>query len=191
MASATKKSLKKSLKKAEKKVSKSKTSKKIEKKALKKKSPKKDEKKEEPTVVVLFFAHWCGHCQAMYPEWEQLRKEYENNDNFILKEIEHADIEHDKPHLEKEYDISPIEVRGFPTLVKFHPHEEVEYYEGGERSTAMFSNWLNNATTKDISLDLLKFRYGGYKIPIVDKAKLYSKNKTASKRTKSRSTLKK
>ena len=190
MASATKKSLKKSLKKAEKKVSKSKTSKKIEKKALKKKSPIKDEKKEEPTVVVLFFAHWCGHCQAMYPEWEQLRKEYENNDNFILKEIEHADIEHDKPHLEKEYDISPIEVRGFPTLVKFHPHEEVEYYEGGERSTAMFSNWLNNATTKDISLDLLKFRCSGYKIPTTDKAKLYLKNKTASK-AKSRSTLKK
>lgn len=191
MAPATKKSVKKSSKKTEKKALKSKTSKKTEKKALKKKSPKKDEKKEEPTVVVLFFAHWCGHCQAMYPEWEQLRKEYENNDDFILKEIEHANIENDKSHLEKEYDISPIEVRGFPTLVKFHPREEVEYYEGGERSTAMFSNWLNNNITKDLPSDVWKFHYGGYKIPIVDKAKFYSKTKTASKRTKSRSTLKK
>lgn len=177
MAPIPKKSAKKSIKKSVKK-------------PVKKSVKKAVEKKKEPTIVVLFFAHWCGHCQAMYPEWEQLQKDYENNDDFILKEIEHANIEHEKPHLEKEYEISPIEVRGFPTLVKFHPHKEVEYYEGGERRAASFHDWLQN-TTKEVPLDLLKFRYGGYKIPIVEKVKFYSKNKTTSKRTKSRSTLKK
>ena len=63
-----------------------KTAKKVEKKVAKK----------EPTIVVLFFAHWCGHCQSMYPEWEKLQKEYENNDDFLLREIEHGNIEQDK-----------------------------------------------------------------------------------------------
>lgn len=189
MAPAPKKSTKKSVKKPAKQSAK----KSAEKSAKKptKKSAKKSVEKKEPTIVVLFFAHWCGHCQAMYPEWEQLQRKYENNDDFILKEIEHANIEHEKPHLEKEYDISPIEVRGFPTLVKFHPHKEPEYYEGGERSVSMFSKWIQNQSENEIPLEWLKFHYGGYKIPIIEKAKLYSKNKTSSRRTKKRSSLKK
>ena len=184
MAPAPKKSAKKSTKKSTKKSVKKSTKKSA------KKSTKKSVEKKEPTIVVLFFAHWCGHCQAMYPEWEQLQHEYENNDDFVLKEIEHANIENDKPHLEKEYDISPIEVRGFPTLVKFHPHKEPEYYEGGERSASMFSNWIQNESKHKIPSELLKLNYGGYKIPIVEKAKIYSKNKTSSRRTKKRSFFK-
>ena len=30
--------------------------------------------------------------------------------------------------------MSPIQVQGFPTLAKFRPHQQVDYYEGGERT---------------------------------------------------------
>ena len=159
-----------------------KTAKKVEKKVAKK----------EPTIVVLFFAHWCGHCQSMYPEWEKLQKEYENNDDFLLREIEHGNIEQDKSVLEHEYDVSPIQVQGFPTLVKFHPHKHVEHYEGGERSQSNMSNWLGGSIKKEDPLDRMRFYYGGYKIPIIGKVKTYSKNKSKSKskKNKSKNTMK-
>lgn len=183
MPSSGKKSVKKTTKKQPKKTAKKqpkKTDKKLEKKDAKK----------EPTIVVLFFAHWCGHCQSMYPEWEKLQKEYENNDDFVLREIEHGNIEQDKSILEREYDVSPIQVQGFPTLVKFHPHKEVEQYEGGERTQSNMSNWLSGSIKEKVPLDTMKFYYGGYKIPMIGKVKTYSKNKSKSKKSGSKNTMK-
>jgi len=138
---------------------------------------------------VLLFAHWCGHCQSMYPEWEKLQKEFENNDNIILREIEHGNIEQDKHLLEKEYGISPIQVQGFPTLVKFNPYKAAEYYEGGERTQSNMRTWLNTPI-KIVEKKEPDGLYGGYKIPIVGKIKTYSKKKTASKKSKSRNKIK-
>jgi len=154
-----------------------------------KKSLKKDNK-EEPTIVVLFFAHWCGHCQSMYPEWEKLQKEYENNNDVVLREIEHGNIQEDKSMLEHEYDVSPIQVQGFPTLVKFHPHKDVEHYEGGERTQSNMSSWILSDSKEKVPLDMMKFYYGGYKIPIIGKVRTYSKNKSKPKRSKSKNTMK-
>jgi thiol-disulfide isomerase/thioredoxin len=158
-------------------------------KKTQKKPVKKPTKKQEKTVIVLFFAHWCGHCQSMYPEWEKLQKEYENNDKFILREIEHGNIEQDKHILEKEYGISPIQVQGFPTLVKFNPHKAAEYYEGGERTQSNMRTWLN-IPIKIVEKKEPDSLYGGYKIPIVGKIKTYSKKKTTSKKSKSRNKIK-
>ena len=164
-----------------------------------KKSVKKPTKKQDKIVIVLFFAHWCGHCQSMYPEWEKLQKEFENNDNIILREIEHGNIEQDKHLLEKEYGISPIQVQGFPTLVKFNPYKAAEYYEGGERTQSNMRTWLNTPIKivekkePDSLYDEYSRMYanrGGYKIPIVGKIKTYSKKKTASKKSKSRNKIK-
>jgi len=163
-----------------------KTGKKQAKKTGKKQAKKTGKKvtKEEPTVVVLFFAHWCGHCQAMYPEWEKLRNEFENNNDFILKEIEHGNIEHDKLLLEKEYNMPPIQVQGFPTLAKIRPHQQAEYYEGGERTKENFMRWLQGTEEANKHLDLMKFRYGGYKIPLIGKVRTYSKNRSVKSKSK-------
>ena len=165
------------VKKAKRKAAKKKTAKrKTAKKAINK------EPEVEPTVVVLFFAHWCGHCQSMYPEWEQLKKEYAAKNNYVFREVEHGKIENDKPNLEKEYDLSPIQVQGFPTLVKFHPHKEIEYYESGERTKDNFMNWLNaDAKQPDAPSNIFHNMYGGYKIPHTGKVKTYSKNKSLKK----------
>ena len=154
------------------------------------KKPIKKDTKKEPTIVVLFFAHWCGHCQSMYPEWEKLQKEYENNDDVVLREIEHGNIQEDKSILEHEYDVSPIQVQGFPTLVKFHPHKDVEHYEGGERTQSNMSSWIRSDSKEKVPLDMMKFYYGGYKIPIIGKVRTYSKNKSKSKKSKSKNTMK-
>jgi len=164
------------------------SNKKTQKKSVKK-SVKKPTKKQDKIVIVLFFAHWCGHCQSMYPEWEKLQKEFENNDNIILREIEHGNIEQDKHLLEKEYGISPIQVQGFPTLVKFNPYKAAEYYEGGERTQSNMRTWLNTPI-KIVEKKEPDGLYGGYKIPIVGKIKTYSKKKTASKKSKSRNKIK-
>ena len=97
-------------------------------------------------------------------------------------------MEQDKPNLEREYNLSPIQVQGFPTLAKVNPHKEVEYYEKGERTQENFRNWLS-APTKIVEKNETDVMYhgmpdefvrmyrGGYKIPITGKVKTYSKKK--------------
>jgi|UniRef100_A0A6C0ISS2 thiol-disulfide isomerase/thioredoxin len=173
---------------AKKRVAKRKTAKK---QVAKRKTALLKEPKVEPIAVVLFFAHWCGHCQSMYPEWEQLKKEYESDNNFVLREVEHGNIESDKQMLEKELGVSPIQVQGFPTLVKIHPDKHIEYYENGERNKENFINWLNEAKKQpEVSSNIFQqMHYGGYKIPITGKVKTYSKNKSATKSRKSKPSL--
>jgi len=144
-----------------------------------------------PVTVVLFYAHWCGHCQAMYPEWEELKEELGADRDYKFVEVEHENIENQKPLLEKEMSVSPIQIQGFPTLVKIHPNKQVEYYEG-ERTKGEFGKWLGKTTASIAKPDehstiWQRIYSGGYKIPVQGKVKTYTKTKTRSRSIKSKS----
>ncbi|KAH8659165.1 hypothetical protein BGZ60DRAFT_471864 [Tricladium varicosporioides] len=81
---------------------------------------------------IKFYAPWCGHCQAMAPNWVQLAKEFKGKLN--IGEV-NCDVE---TRLCKD-----VHVRGYPTILFFRGGERVEY--DGLRGLGDFVNYANKA----------------------------------------------
>ena len=76
-------------------------------------------RKNKP-VIVLFFAHGCGWCERMRPEWEKFKKECP---------INYSEVSSD---LMQDYEPSPKETRimGYPTLRLYNKGKLVKEYDG-------------------------------------------------------------
>ena len=79
--------------------------------------------------IVLYYANWCGHCNTMKPEWQEVinRMKTHNNTNdstINIADIESTHIDHltDKP-----------EIAGFPTIKMYNSGNEIANFED-ERS---------------------------------------------------------
>jgi protein disulfide-isomerase A6 len=87
-----------------------------------------------PTLV-LFYAPWCGHCQKIKPEYENLIKKYKNNKKHRVEMINCDD--------HKEFS-KKNGITGFPTIRYYtNPKEDkfVEYL--GERSENALQNFMS------------------------------------------------
>jgi protein disulfide-isomerase A6 len=94
---------------------------------------------KDPTksVLVMFYAPWCGHCKALKPKYSQVAKIYENDADIVIARID-ADNAKNKP-IAAQYN-----VRGFPTIYFFPKGEDakpVEYNSG--REIEDFLNFVN------------------------------------------------
>jgi thiol-disulfide isomerase/thioredoxin len=76
----------------------------------------------------------CGHCEAMKPEWEKLRKKYENDINIKVDKIEASE----DPTFMDKYDI-----KGFPTIL-LNSNGKVKTFEGDRTFKAINSFLLAN-----------------------------------------------
>ena len=86
---------------------------------------------QEPWFIK-FYAPWCGHCQAMAPNWVQLGKEMKGKLN--IGEV-NCDAE---TRLCKD-----VKLRGYPTILFFRGGERVEY--DGLRGLGDFVTYANKA----------------------------------------------
>jgi thiol-disulfide isomerase/thioredoxin len=84
--------------------------------------------------MVLYYAEWCGHCNAMKPEWEKLVEKMKES-----KQINLADVKSDvigklqhKP-----------EIEGFPTIKMYNKGQEVAKFED-ERSVEKMEKFAND-----------------------------------------------
>ena len=83
--------------------------------------------------LVLFYATWCGHCQAMKPEWNKL---INNNDTSVkLAQVESEFIDKNRD-----------EVHGYPTSKLFTNGKVTEYNSG--RDLDSFKTFLKNNEVK-------------------------------------------
>ncbi|KAF4636587.1 hypothetical protein G7Y89_g1498 [Cudoniella acicularis] len=102
---------------------------------------------QEPWFIK-FYAPWCGHCQAMAPNWVQLAKEFKGKLN--IGEV-NCEVE---TRLCKD-----VRVRGYPTILFFRGGERVEY--DGLRGLGDFVTYANKAIdigdgVKDIDAEEFK-----------------------------------
>ncbi|KAG0649160.1 disulfide isomerase [Hyphodiscus hymeniophilus] len=86
---------------------------------------------QEPWFIK-FYAPWCGHCQAMAPNWVQLGKEMKGKLNI-------GEVNCD----EQSRLCKDVHLRGFPTILFFRGGERVEY--DGLRGLGDFVSYANKA----------------------------------------------
>ena len=80
-------------------------------------------------TIVRVYAHWCGHCQAMQPEWNVFMKKIHNKINVM--DIEESEM--DKLTQLNESLKNPIMVHGYPTIAKIK-NGAVSYFSGPRTS---------------------------------------------------------
>lgn len=99
-------------------------------------------------AIVLVYADWCGHCNQMKPEWNEMKNRLGANietieieDSDFDKEMKIRELEDRKLKGEK------LEILGYPTMFKIQ-NGRADYY-GGNRTADAMTEWA-------------KSRVGGY-----------------------------
>ncbi|EDR23350.1 protein disulfide isomerase, putative [Entamoeba dispar SAW760] len=72
------------------------------------------------TLLVKFFAPWCGHCKRLAPTYEEVAQAFAENEDVIIAEV-NCD---DHRELCQEHGI-----RGFPTVLVFNGEESKKFQE--------------------------------------------------------------
>jgi len=104
----------------------------------------------KPVIIGLVYANWCGHCQALKPEWDMFKKNLKMDKKLANKcgifEVEDADTMKDIKikKISKKVNGGEVRVDGFPTLFKI-VGGNIEYYNG-ERSANSLLEWAKSST---------------------------------------------
>jgi len=100
-------------------------------------------KKQHKNIVIVgkVYADWCGHCQALKPEWAKMKKHIHRKKgrrHVIYEEIEEKQIGKKLNKLNQSQHVN-VEANGYPTLFRIE-NGKVDYYNGNRQSNAM-ADW--------------------------------------------------
>ena len=132
-------------------------------------------------VLILFHATWCGHCIAMKPSWDELKKNHPRG-------VQLADVESEEVN-SYQYSRNEEKIQGFPTLRLYYKDKLIKEYDG-ERNFESIYRFLNDFLKKNKNISknnmLIMESKKGNKInkKLIKKVIQNKKNKI-SKKTKS------
>lgn len=100
-----------------------------------------DELTAGKTVFIKFFAPWCGHCQALQPDWEKLAKEWLSHNVGLVASVDCST----QQDLCEDFDI-----QGLPTLLYGDPSQSGVYLHEyrGDKSYASLSQFAKQNISK-------------------------------------------
>ena len=104
----------------------------------------KTHKKKNVIVVGKVYANWCGHCQALKPEWKKMKQHLSKKKgkrHIVFVEIEESEIHSKLDKLNKDHNVN-VQVGGYPTVFSIEGGK-VKYYNGNRQSNQM-SQWFLN-----------------------------------------------
>jgi thiol-disulfide isomerase/thioredoxin len=88
----------------------------------------------KPVIIGLIYANWCGHCQALKPEWNTFKNNLKMDKKLASKcgifEVEDSDSLKDFKikKISKKVKGGELRIDGFPTLFKISGGN-IEYYK--------------------------------------------------------------
>mmetsp|Transcript_203 Transcript_203/g.308 ORF Transcript_203/g.308 Transcript_203/m.308 type:complete len:226 (+) Transcript_203:89-766(+) len=104
-------------------------------------------------VFVKFFAPWCGHCQAIKPDWDKLMAEYDGNPTKLIADVDCTQDGSDEL-------CETLGIEGFPTLKYGDVTMGLMEYEGPR----------DYASLKTFADENLKPRCSPWKLDLCDDA---------------------
>ena len=107
----------------------------------KKPKPNHTKRRNKPgkIVVIKVYADWCGHCQALKPEWERMKKIVPMH-RVQFVEINDRNKDAGIENLNRVHGVNMPMPDGYPTIARFGPDKQIEYY-GGERTAHPLAQW--------------------------------------------------
>jgi thiol-disulfide isomerase/thioredoxin len=138
-------------------------------------------------VVGLVFAPWCGHCHALRPEWDKMKKEL-NNDKYQVEEVSDSEMSSKIPRLNKKYGVQIVS-DGFPTIFKIK-NGKLDYYKGARNMKAM-KRWVGGSDFEGGNISVHDRKHNKQAPEEMDGGKKQSKkNRKTGKRRHTRSNRK-
>jgi hypothetical protein len=97
-------------------------------------------------TIGLIYANWCGHCQALKPEWKKMKHSMMKSPKkhmYKFVEIEDADKKKDQRinALNASLKGQKVTANGYPTILKINGGK-LDYYQG-EREAAPLMKWFS------------------------------------------------
>lgn len=89
-------------------------------------------------VLMLYYASWCGHCQALHPMWEALKKKLELQREILVGEVEYSNIQSLPANLRN--------IRGFPTIQIVQNGKVKTEYQGDRHLDSLLQFAMHHAT---------------------------------------------
>ncbi|CAF1083387.1 unnamed protein product, partial [Didymodactylos carnosus] len=90
-------------------------------------------KDKSKTVLVEFYAPWCGHCKALFPIWDQLGEQYKDRDDVVIAKIDSTANE-----------LEDVKIQSFPTIKMFPKDSDEVIDYNGERTLEGFSKFIDS-----------------------------------------------
>jgi len=103
-------------------------------------------RKSKPSITVgLIYANWCGHCNALKPEWKKMKKGMRGMNCHYL-EVEDADPNKDRKIADVNSRLKgeKLVANGYPTVFKVKGGN-LEYYQG-ERTAQAMQQWFKGGS---------------------------------------------
>lgn len=100
--------------------------------------------------LVLVFAHWCGNCKTIKPEYRKLLSDPELAKKVRLYAVDGTGKRGDQPSRETEQQlmkrwediVAPMEFRGFPSVYLFGPNGKAMAEFDGQRTAEHLMQFL-------------------------------------------------
>jgi len=85
------------------------------------------------TVLVEFYAPWCGHCKQLVPIYDKLGEKFQDNDEFVIAKMDSTVNE-----------LEDIKIQSFPTLKLFPKNSDVVIDYSGERTFEAMAKFVES-----------------------------------------------
>lgn len=106
-----------------------------------------DAKTKDMSVLIKFFAPWCGHCQKLAPVWEKLANDWIHHEQGLVAEVDcttSADVE--------AWCSRHFRIQGFPTILYGDPSHDglllKEYH--GDKTYDALAKFANETIAKPV-----------------------------------------